>query len=114
MPKRSIAHTSLPPRVQDHLQSLGNNIRLARKRREYSQEHLAGMAYVTRDTIRRLESGHPGVSLGVLVTVLWVLQLDESLSVVGHPDHDRLGLALDRKRLPERVRMKDKGDDYDF
>jgi len=46
----------------------------------------------------------PGVSLGIYATVLFVLGFAERLGDLADPGTDELGLALEEKRLPQRIR----------
>lgn len=106
---------ALPPPVAALLQSLGSRIRTARKRRQMSETALAQLAFTSRATVQRLEAGEPGVGIGVMATVLWVLQLHEDLALVADPDTDTHGKYLEEARLPKRVRgMTVKDDKYDF
>lgn len=111
-PKNTSAH-DLPPSPAANLERLGGNIRTARKLRSLSMQDLATRSMTTRETIRRLEKGHPGVSLGVLAHVLWVLQLDAQLGRIAALEHDDLGRAMAVSRLPKRV-ATEKNDDLDF
>ena len=85
---------------------------MARTRRRFTQEHLAGLVGISRETLGRLEQGDPGVSLAVLAGVLWALQLDHELEQVARPDKDVLGMSLEQGRQVQRVHMKD--EDHDF
>ncbi len=108
--------TSLPSATGTHLQALGGRIRIARKRRGLSAQALAEKVGVFRKTIEALEAGKPGVSVGVLVTVLWVLGLDAALVALADPDADTHGKALEAARRPKRVRtsVAAREDRHDF
>jgi len=95
---------SIPAAVVSHLQLLGRRIRIARKRRGWSVEDLAGRARVNRNTLTALELGKPGVSWGAFATVLWILGLDRGLERLADPDTDAHGKALELARAPKRVR----------
>ncbi len=96
--------TSLPAASVAHLERFGGRIRIARKRRSLSAQALAEKVGVFRKTIQALEAGKPGVSVGLLVTVLWVLGLDAGLASLADPDADAHGKALEAARRPKRVR----------
>jgi len=104
MSTSKIADQSLPPPVAASLEALGRNIRIARKRRRIGEQELATLAHTSRATIRRLEAGAPGVGLGILASVLWVLQLHEDLGRLAAPETDSYGLFLEQGHLPRRVR----------
>lgn len=83
---------------------LGENLRIARKRRELRIVDLAQAAGCSQDTLRRLESGDPGVSLGVLARVAAVIGCGQELASVMDAAKDIGGLKGDVQRLPQRVR----------
>jgi len=96
--------TSFPAASVAHLEHLGSRIRIARKRRGLSAQALAEKVGVFRKTIEALEAGKPGVSIGVVITVLWALGLDAALATLADPDADTHGKALEAARRPKRVR----------
>ena len=96
--------SSLPAASIAHLERLGGRIRIARKRRGLSAQALAEKVGVFRKTIEALEAGKPGVSTGVVITVLWVLGFDAALLALADPDTDTHGKALEAARRPKRIR----------
>lgn len=114
MSKTKKIKSALPKLVSDRIKTLGENLMIARKRRGYSQEHLAQLVLVDRNTIRRLEKGDAGVSIAVLATTLWVLQMDDAFALLARPDQDRLGLSLSQDAIKQRIHMKPEKDDHDF
>jgi hypothetical protein len=56
--------------------------------------------------LHKLEKGEPGVSIGIVATVLFVLGMGERLAELADIRHDEQGLALDEERLPQRIRRK--------
>ena len=64
---------------------------------------MASRLFVSRDTLWRLERGDPTVALGTLATAAFILQLHERLALLAAPASDELGLALDERRLPQRI-----------
>ncbi|RLC03204.1 MAG: transcriptional regulator [Deltaproteobacteria bacterium] len=105
---------SMPPELVSTISRLGEHIRIARKRRLITMDEMASRMYVTRKTLSRLENGEPGVSLGVFALALWVLGFDKELLNIAAPEQDRVGVFLERRRLPERVRRAAKADEPDF
>ena len=97
---------SLPLPVSRTLRKLGQDIRDARLRRRIPAAVLAERASISRTTLNKLENGQPGVSLGIVTSVLFVLGLHERLGEVADIRHDEQGLALDGERLPKRIRRK--------
>lgn len=109
--KRSNA--SLPLSVEKILKNLGDNIQIARKRRGYSEASLADLAHISKQTLRRAEAGEPGIGIGVLASILFVLRLEADLGLVADPERDVQGIFLSDAKLPKRIRSK-KDDQYDF
>jgi transcriptional regulator with XRE-family HTH domain len=74
------------PKVSDILKNLGENIKLARKRRSISATMLSERAGMTRMTLRAIENGEPTVSLGAYTNVLFSLGLEKDLLLVAKDD----------------------------
>ncbi len=83
---------------------LGENLRIARKRRGLRIVDLAQAAGCSQDTLRRLESGDPGVSLGVLARVAAAIGCTQELASVMNAAEDLEALKSEVQRLPQRVR----------
>lgn len=92
------------PYALEAAQLLGEQIRIGRRSRRWSQRELAERAGITAGTLIKIERGDPSVRLGTAFEVA---------SLVGvalfHADRSQLTLDLDRTRarsalLPERVR----------
>jgi transcriptional regulator with XRE-family HTH domain len=93
------------PRVERVLAQLGQNIRLARVRRKLRAELVAERAGMSRPTLRSIERGDAGVTLGAVANVLNALGLVDDLVQVGRADE--LGRELeDAKLLDARVRSR--------
>ncbi|MCL2899290.1 helix-turn-helix domain-containing protein [Brenneria tiliae] len=80
------------PKNQKILSQLGENIKLACKRRKYTQVMISERTGLSRLTIRKIEQGDPKVSMGHYVAVLSVLGLVEDLTRVA--SDDELGRKL--------------------
>lgn len=94
--------TAPHPAVRRLLRELGENIRLARLRRGFSMELVAGRAGMSRTTLRAVEAGEPAVTLGSYANVLHSLGLHEDLGLIGRDDE--LGRKLQDAKLPARRR----------
>jgi len=103
----------LPEEVRDLMTGLGANLRLARRRRKMSLADLAERLMVSSPTLRKLEMGDPTVSLGVMVTTLWVLGLGDAFKALAAPETDGPGLRAEMQRLSAKGR-KAAPDDLDF
>lgn len=67
----------LYPKHQKVLEQLGENIKLARKRRKLSATQVAERAGIARNTLYLIEKGTSSVSMGAYFNVLRVLGLHE-------------------------------------
>ena len=94
----------LPLPVKRALAKLGQDIRAARLRRRITTTTMAERAFITRMTLRKVERGDPGVSLGIYATVLFVLGLTPRLADLADVRADDVGLQLEEEHLPKRVR----------
>jgi len=65
------------PRHKEILEIFGENIKLARKRRNLTTIQVAERADISRNTLYLVEKGHPGVSVGAVFNVLRVLGLQD-------------------------------------
>lgn len=95
----------LLPKQQRTLETLGENIKLARLRRDLTAEQVAERAGISRTTLTRVEKGDPGTSIGIYLKVLFVLGLDQDLVKVA--EDDLLGRRLqDAKLIPKERASK--------
>ncbi len=99
----------LPLPVKRALAKLGQDIRSARLRRRITTTLMAERAFITRTTLRKIENGNPGVSLGIYATVMFVLGLTPRLADLADTRADEVGLQLEEERLPKRVRLPGTG-----
>lgn len=63
------------PKYQKVLEKLGENIKLARKRRKLTTIQVAERADINRSTLTEIEKGNPSVSMGAYFNTLRVLGL---------------------------------------
>lgn len=92
------------PRVSRLLVELGQNIRLARTRRQLSAELMAERAGMSRPTLRAIERGDGGVTLGAVANVLNSLGLADDLAIVAR--EDELGRQLEDAQLQTTQRVR--------
>lgn len=93
---------------------LGQQIKLGRKERKWSEQNLADRAGISRATLQKIESGEMSPSIGLVF---------ETAALVGVPlfeqDHLALSTRIDLTQsklalLPKRIRNKKKAVDDDF
>jgi len=85
------------PKNQKSLTLLGENIRLAIRRRGFTQTLISERTGLSRLTIRRIERGDASVSIGHYVAVLSVLGLADDIANVA--SNDKLGRKLQDIKL---------------
>jgi len=98
--------TKLPRKLQVNLQITGEQIRLARLRRDLSISQVAERATVSDLSVSRVEKGLPTVSMGIYLRVLYALQLEEDILLLAKDDV--MGKALQDLRLKPRQRASKK------
>lgn len=96
-----------PNKAKEALVQLGEQIRMARKRRQWTIAELAKKIEVSSPTIMTLEKGEPTVSIGVLVSTLWIMGLETELRNLANPI-DVEGSKLMNARLPKKIRTRSK------
>ena len=84
------------------MQIVGEQIKLARLRRNLSIAQVAERATCSPLTVSRIEKGAPTVAIGIYLRVLYVLQLDDD--ILSLAKDDELGRALQDMNLPQRER----------
>ncbi|MDO5636495.1 MAG: helix-turn-helix transcriptional regulator [Myroides sp.] len=65
------------PRYKDTLAQMGEQIKLARKRRKLTAVQVAKRADIARSTLNLIEKGAPSVAIGAYFNVLRVLGLQD-------------------------------------
>lgn len=89
----------VPARVVDVATTLGRNIAIARKRRRLRLADVAAMAGIALPTLRAVESGNIGTSIGAYIGVLWALGLEDALVSVANVEADAEGQIRERASL---------------
>lgn len=91
------------PQTQILLAQMGEQIRLARLRRNLASDLVAERAGVSRATVSAIERGNPSVALGAYAAVLHALGgLEKDLLLIARDDE--LGRKLQDLALPKRRR----------
>lgn len=85
---------------------LGLDLSTARRRRGISTTLMAERAFISRDTLVRVEKGDPGVSLGIYASVLFVLGMGDRIGDLADSAHDKMGRMLEEEQLPKRIRTR--------
>ena len=98
--------TKLPRKLEDKMKVVGEQIRLARLRRDLSIAQVAERATCSPVTISRVEKGAPTVAIGIYLRVLYALQLDDDILLLAQKDE--IGRGLQDLRLKQRERASKK------
>jgi transcriptional regulator with XRE-family HTH domain len=85
------------PKHKKILEIFGENVKLARKRRNLTAIQVAERADISRNTLYLIEKGNPGVSMGAVFNVLRVLDLEDDFLKLGADDE--LGKKLQDIKL---------------
>jgi transcriptional regulator with XRE-family HTH domain len=85
------------PKHKKILEIFGENVKLARKRRNLTAIQVAERADISRNTLYLIEKGNSGVSIGAVFNVLRVLGLQDDFLKLGADDE--LGKKLQDIKL---------------
>lgn len=99
----------IPLPVERALRRVGQNLALARRRRQLSQEALAERIGASVNTVRRMEDGHPGTALQHFARALQVFGELDQFEQLMDTAQDATGLVLMDEKLPKRVRTRRAG-----
>ena len=99
--------TIIMPQTESILEQLGDQIKLARLRRNLSVEMVAERAGISRTTLWSVEKGSPTVAIGTYAAVLHALGgMDQDLLLVAQDD--KLGRTMQDLKLTTRKRAPKK------
>lgn len=74
------------PKHKDILKQMGENIKLARKRRKLTQAQVAERADIVRSTLYLIETGNPSVTMGAYFNVMRTLGLQDDFLKLASDD----------------------------
>lgn len=92
----------LLPDTAELLGEFGGRLRLARLRRHLSAKHVCERAGMAPMTLRSLERGESGVTIGAYLAVMQVLGLEKELNLLA--EADPVGRELQDARLSPRAK----------
>jgi transcriptional regulator with XRE-family HTH domain len=102
-----------PYDVEQCINRLGENLRIARIRRSLTIEDVAERIGTGPRAVMDAEKGKPATGLVVYAALLWLYDQLHQLEAVAEPTKDEQGLSLQMARERTRVRKK-KGLESDF
>lgn len=103
---KSTMGTKLPRKLEEKMKVVGEQIKLARLRRDLSLAQVAERATCSQLTVSRIEKGSPTVAIGIYLRVLYALQLDDDILLLAKDDE--LGRQLQDMALTTRQRASKK------
>ena len=74
------------PKMQRQLETVGENIKLARLRRKYTIEQVSERAGISLECLSQIENGASDISIGKYTLVLRVLNLDKDIYKIAEDD----------------------------
>ena len=93
---------ALLPTTEELLREFGGRLRLARLRRRLSAKQVAERAGMAPMTLRSLERGGSGVTMGAYLAVMQVLGIEKDLGLLGKADP--VGRELQDAKLPANTK----------
>lgn len=100
--------------AQEAITLLGEQIKLGRKQRKWSEKNLAERAGISRATLQKIESGEMSCAIGLVFEVATLVGVNlfdqDKLPLSRHIEQARDKIAL----LPKRIKVKTKGVNDDF
>lgn len=106
---KSTMGTRLPRKLEEKMKIVGEQIKLARLRRNLSVAQVAERATCSPLTVARIEKGTPTVAIGIYLRVLYALQLEDDILLIAQ--QDALGRQLQDIALTNRKRASKKSID---
>lgn len=97
---KSTMGTKLPRKLEEKMKVVGEQIKLARLRRDLSLTQVAERATCSSLTVSRIEKGTPTVAIGIYLRVLYALQLDDDILLLAK--EDKLGRQIQDMELSTR------------
>ena len=113
MVARNTLLTATPYAVEQAINKVGNNLRIARLRRKLTIEEVAEKIGTGVRAVRAAESGNASTGIAVYAALLWAYGLLSPLEELADPQNDPEGLALAEAGTSARAR-KSRGLDNDF
>lgn len=102
MSKKTVA---IMPSTEKVLENMGEQIKLARLRRNLSTELLSERAGISRATLWAVEKGSPTVAMGIYAAVLHALGgLDKDLELIAKDDEFGRRIQDMNLKMPKRAK----------
>ena len=104
---KSTWSTHLTWKLEGHMKIVGEQIKLARLRRNLSRAQVAERAMCSELTEARVEKGSPTVAIGTYLRILYALQLEDDILLIAKDDPlgqqlQDIALLRNRKRASKK------------
>ncbi|MDJ0780049.1 MAG: helix-turn-helix transcriptional regulator [Gammaproteobacteria bacterium] len=106
MPRSSLSYALISDAALGSLAALGERLKEARLRRNWTQAEIAGKAGLSESSIRKVEAGSPHITVGAYLALLDVIGLPTALDRVVALGDDTLGEELGRHAMRKRARTQ--------
>lgn len=103
MPRHSRAHAVLSDAALGSLGDLGERLREARLRRNWTQAQTAEKAGLSESSVKKVEAGSPRIMIAAYLSLLDVFGAPSAFDRVLAAGDDTLGEALARQALRQRA-----------
>ena len=111
MPRKSKSYSIMSDAALGCLAALGDRLKEARLRRNWTQEQTAIKAGLSESSIKKVEAGSPRITMGAYLSLLDVLGMPTAFDRVMAPGDDSLGEALARGAGRQRARQTRSNED---
>ena len=103
MPRYSKAHAVVSDAALQSLTALGERLREARLKRNWTQGQTAQKAGLSESSIKKVEAGSPRIMIAAYLSLLDVFGLPSAFDALLAPGDDVVGEALARSTLRQRA-----------
>lgn len=105
MPRKSKSYSLMSDAALGCLGALGERLKQARLRRNWTQTQTAGKAGLSESSVKKVEAGSPHITMGAYLALLDIYGLPTAFDGVMAPGQDTLGEALGRSATRQRARQ---------
>ena len=105
MPRMSKSYDLISDAAVGSLAALGERLKEARLRRNWTQEQTAAKAGLSESSVKKVEAGSPRITMGAYLSLLDVFGMPTAFNRVMAPGDDTLGEALGRRATRQRARQ---------
>ncbi len=103
MPRMSKSYTVMSDAALGSLVSLGQRIKEARLRRNWTQEQTATKAGLSESSVKKVEAGSARITIGAYLSLLDIFGLPTAFDHVIAAGDDHVGEALSRSATRQRA-----------